>query len=448
MTPKSHLRGQGCPRCARENQRTKTRDTLLKRSYENFRCKFATVEKFVEKASEIHKNLYDYSYVKEVKPAESVEVICPFHGVFSVTPYEHIMKGKRCPECTKADLSRYLRERRFLEKAKNVHGNQYDYSRIRYENSLTKIAINCPKHGLFFQLPHNHLSGNGCPSCSRQRSSYEEEIQGWLEEQNIETVRNFRPEGGRYEIDIFIPHYRVGIEFHDALWHCDRFKKNVYRHRNKMLEAANHGIDLFQIFDFEWMEKKKIIQSILLHRLNRNRHRVFARNCKFTKDFDRNFFVQHHIHGYRPGIWKGSLVHDGHIVASMICGKFRRPDVWEIVRYATSMTVVGGFARLFSKFVEDVKPQKVVSFADARYWKGSVYAHTGFQLAGLTQPNYIYVDETGVPVGNRMKFQKHKLKHVLKIYDPSLTEHDNCALNGLYRLFDAGHWKWVWKKGY
>jgi len=448
MTPKLHLRGQKCPKCSRENQKTKARNTLLKKAYEDFQKRFASVEDFVRKANETFGNLYDYSRVKEVKATELIEVVCPFHGIFSVTPYEHVIKRKRCPKCTEADLSRHFREKRFLEKARNVHADQYDYSEIHYKNSLAKIAIKCPKHGLFFQLPHNHLSGNGCPACSRQRSSYEEEIRKWLEAQGVTILRNFRPEGGKYEIDIFIPSYRVGIEFHGALWHCDRFKKNVYRHRDKMLEAENHQIHLLQIFDFEWMEKKTIIQSILLHRLNRNRNRIFARNCEFTREFNRNFFVQHHIHGYRAGRWKGSLVHDGQIVASMICGRFRHSDKWEIVRYATSTTVVGGFAKLFYRFVEEMNPQQVVSFADARYWKGSVYAHAGFHLVGLTQPNYIYVDKRGNPVGNRLKFQKHKLKHVLEVYDSSLTEHENCALNGLYRLFDAGHWKWIWKKGY
>jgi hypothetical protein len=53
----------------------------------------------------------------------------------------------------------------FLTKAKLIHGNKYDYSKIEYQNLSTKIKIICPYHGEFYQLPHAHLSGEGCKKC-------------------------------------------------------------------------------------------------------------------------------------------------------------------------------------------------------------------------------------------------------------------------------------------
>ena len=53
----------------------------------------------------------------------------------------------------------------FIEKAKKVHGDKYDYSKVEYVNAKTKVCIICPKHGEFWQTPNTHLSGKGCIHC-------------------------------------------------------------------------------------------------------------------------------------------------------------------------------------------------------------------------------------------------------------------------------------------
>jgi hypothetical protein len=66
----------------------------------------------------------------------------------------------------------------FLEKAFAVHGNKYTYSKTVYKNIKTKVIITCPNHGDFSQQPHHHLLGNGCRECSfdRKRSTFQEVI--------------------------------------------------------------------------------------------------------------------------------------------------------------------------------------------------------------------------------------------------------------------------------
>lgn len=58
----------------------------------------------------------------------------------------------------------------FIGKSLSIHGTKYDYSLVRYINNTTKVSIICKKHGVFEQTPHNHLCGNGCPSCGRERT--------------------------------------------------------------------------------------------------------------------------------------------------------------------------------------------------------------------------------------------------------------------------------------
>ena len=55
--------------------------------------------------------------------------------------------------------------RKFIEKAKKVHGEKYDYSKVQYGGSQEPVVIVCPEHGDFIQKPANHVRGNGCPVC-------------------------------------------------------------------------------------------------------------------------------------------------------------------------------------------------------------------------------------------------------------------------------------------
>ena len=79
------------------------------------------------------------------------------------------MSGNGCPKCAgvaKLDTSR------FIEESKKRHGDKYDYSKVEYKNTRTKVRIICPEHGEFWQTPKCHLSGNGCPNCQGLRKQY------------------------------------------------------------------------------------------------------------------------------------------------------------------------------------------------------------------------------------------------------------------------------------
>lgn len=54
----------------------------------------------------------------------------------------------------------------FIQKAREVHGDKYDYSKVEYKNSSTKVCIVCTEHGEFYQELHKHLKGQGCRKCT------------------------------------------------------------------------------------------------------------------------------------------------------------------------------------------------------------------------------------------------------------------------------------------
>ena len=54
----------------------------------------------------------------------------------------------------------------FIRKAKKIHGDKYNYSKVKYKNNSTKVCIICPKHGEFWQRPNDHISKKAeCPLC-------------------------------------------------------------------------------------------------------------------------------------------------------------------------------------------------------------------------------------------------------------------------------------------
>lgn len=60
----------------------------------------------------------------------------------------------------------------FIEDARKVHGNKYNYDKVKYKNNKTKIIITCLEHGDFLQTPNKHLIGRGCPKCCNEQKHF------------------------------------------------------------------------------------------------------------------------------------------------------------------------------------------------------------------------------------------------------------------------------------
>jgi len=152
---RQHYRGQGCPKCGIDKRtKSKSDDT----------------ESFIKKAKKVHGDKYDYSKVKYIDSITKVCIICPEHGEFLIRPDGHI-NGRGCPKCgnLKKGQDKKISKDVFIERAKETHGNRYDYSKVEYKNSSTKVCIICPEHGEFWQSPSSHLGGRGCPECGKRK---------------------------------------------------------------------------------------------------------------------------------------------------------------------------------------------------------------------------------------------------------------------------------------
>jgi len=122
---------------------------------------------FISNSISMHGDRYDYKKVKYINALSRVTIICPQHGDFLQYPHHH-QQGSGCPFCASNKRSS---TNEFITKSQKKHGDRYDYSRVKYINNYTRVAIICSKHGEFSQEPRSHLSGNGCTICGYSERS-------------------------------------------------------------------------------------------------------------------------------------------------------------------------------------------------------------------------------------------------------------------------------------
>ena len=126
-----------------------------------------TLEEFIRRAREIHGDKYDYSQVNLVNMTTKITIICPIHGPFEQLPHKHL-QGNGCNKCG----NKCQDTDSFIEKARQIHGNKYNYSQVRYIDANTKVTIICPIHGPFEQTPALHLLGHGCKHCHKRSGKH------------------------------------------------------------------------------------------------------------------------------------------------------------------------------------------------------------------------------------------------------------------------------------
>ena len=127
--------------------------------------------KFIKKAILVHKDKYSYSEVEYINNKTKIKIVCPKHGIFEQQPSNHLL-GNGCSKCSnkiKSEMYSFSLDD-FINKAKNIHGYKYDYSKTIYTNIKKNVKIICLAHGEFEQLASNHLSGRGCQKCGFESS--------------------------------------------------------------------------------------------------------------------------------------------------------------------------------------------------------------------------------------------------------------------------------------
>jgi len=273
----------------------------------------------------------------------------------------------------------------------------------------------------------------------------------------IERNKRFQDEdvknnnGYKYEIDIFIPSLNLGIEFDGIYSHSEiNGNKDSNYHINKTKYFNDLGIQIIHIFENEWIEKKEIVCSILLSKINKNKKIIYARKCTLKEISNKEselFLFDNHIQGNIKSSIRIGLYYNNELVSIMTFSKSRynKNYEYELNRFCNKIytSVIGGFNKLLQYFIKNYSTS-ILSYADLRYSNGNIYYKNNFILSHQTPPNYFYSKDK-CSLESRLQYQKHKLKEKLTIYDENLSEWENMQLNKYDRIFDCGNLVFTYK---
>lgn len=298
------------------------------------------------------------------------------------------------------------------------------------------------------------LKGNNCPQC------WATAFVSKAEQELCDFIRSLLPEGitvlqsdrkllkGR-EVDIYIPDKKFAIEFNGLFWHTETAGKNPAYHHDKWLKAKQAGVQLVQVWEDDYRRNPELVKRMLAHKLGVSQERtVYARKTvvdELEKKEAEAFLNENHVQGYASGSHYAGLKDTSGVVVSVLVLK-KESNVYgdglNIIRYATSCNVVGGFTKLLAYAEHSYSPEFFVTFADHCVSDGGLYENNGFVVDKILPPDYMYV------VGGE---RKHKFGYRIKrfkddpdlLFEEGLTEKQLAELNGLERIWDAGKTRFV-----
>ena len=349
------------------------------------------------------------------------------YGVNSYFGTDKFKAWSRCNMTNVADYNSEFVAKHFIRKE-----NEFDIrAMISYFNISTLSAALVTKKRFGITQPNKHYAN--------PRSKGEVELFDWIPVSNKRhNVRDILP--SKRELDIYLPDYKLAIEYDGWYWHCDKFCEKDY-HQEKTDGCEDHGVQLYTIFDLDDLD---IWKSMILNKLGQSR-RIYARKCEVRLvDYHdiREFLAENHLQGAVASPINYALYYENELVEVMT---FKRPRFtkdydFELLRLCTKkgITVVGGASKLWTAFRREHPTASVISYANRRFSQGKVYRTLGFSLVKTTAPNYVYVRQDEVVT--RYQAQKHRLPQLLgEGYDPNLSEFENMTRAGFERMYDCGN---------
>lgn len=298
-----------------------------------------------------------------------------------------------------------------------------------------------------------------CPYCVHTVSKPHQEIIDFIKTVYTGEMRiNDREAIKPLELDIYIPEFKLGIEFDGLYWHNettnpDAKKKNM----RKVVLAKENNINFLAIFEDEWNNptKQELIKEMIKYRLKiapivkLRASKLELRKLDNNKQF-KDFFAKFHLDGHTNASFAYGLFYNDILISCLSFRKSFADKSWEIARFANDYNylVHGNGGRLIKEFKREFG-ERLITFSNNRLSVGNVYQQLGFkEITKTIDPSYYYTDLT-------QRIWRYKCK---RINDPEIIaqypSEKAQALGGvfsrkylghekpLYKIYDYGHKKW------
>lgn len=268
-------------------------------------------------------------------------------------------------------------------------------------------------------------------------SQQENEIYQFLLSLNIpkeEIIKNTRYDflKGK-ELDLYLPKYNLAFEFNGLYWHSEKVQINRKCHFLKREQCEKENIQLIQIFEDEWRDKRPIVESIIKNKLGIISNKIFARKCEIkrpSKAVALFFLQKNHLKSKIEGASFIGLFYNKELV-QLIAYKVQK-DVLYLARVCTKIDskVVGGLSKLIKYLIKSNAVSHIKSYTDLRFFSGGSLLKLGF-IKKATFLSWEWTDY--ISRYNRRYCVATKEK----------TEKERAESLGLIKIYDAGQTLWI-----
>lgn len=317
---------------------------------------------------------------------------------------------------------------------------------VDYDVETKEIELLCDRghrfkisrFNIYNRFKYETIICTECNPITNKKSGLEQELKLFLLDNQLIFEENNKDILKPYEIDIYFPHLKIGLEFNGTYWHNELYKSKNY-HLNKTELAEKNNIHLIQIYEDDWIYKKETVKSEILRLL----HKLINTNqsdykIKEIKDIQviRNFLDLNDIKGFTDSKIKIGLFLKNELISIMLFNKHE--NSFKIIRHCIKNNIGmidDVYDIILNYFTKTYKPSHIIWELDRSWESRKLPESLGFKFVKKTIPNYYYV--IGHKRYNHFNYRKDIL--VKNGKDSNLTEHEIMLSEKIYRIYDSGN---------
>jgi hypothetical protein len=318
---------------------------------------------------------------------------------------------KTCNErygCDSVSLNYDIRCKQTLTKIKRIIKKYTNDEFISYDNDSKIITLKCCNNHIYEirrTLLYDRYRTNDikkCTICNPKGVVYsglEKELRNFIEQFNVNKINNYIiNDGKKYELDIYLPDYNLGIEFNGIFWHSDKYKKNDY-HYNKTEVCLKNGIKLLHIYEDDWCYKKDIVKSLISKEINIIDNNINIKDCNIVSISDveyKKFLDNNDIEGYCPAKIMIGLSFNDELVYMMSFSKSKiknNINNYDLIRSCSKINtkIFGCEKVLLDYFNKIYTPKSITTYVNKSYNDYKLFNKLGFSIIETIKPRYFYV---------------------------------------------------------
>lgn len=292
-------------------------------------------------------------------------------------------------------------------------------------------------------------------SVFHKTSKAEDEISDFIKSLGFEVEQSTRRILEGKEMDIYIPSIKTGFEFNGLYFHTENYGKTQFYHQRKTNLAESKGVNLYQIFEDEYIHKKDVLFSKIRHILGKDNGTVIEdEHCKIRTidgelavDFLMKYDIQYP--SKYDTLYLGAFYEENLIGVVSLTEEL--PNVWNLTRFATNYhySCNNMFSNFISYFTQNYNYYYIKRYCDRRWntiSENKKYIELGFEIEKILPPSYsLFLNKhCSYRRHNPNSFHKNELVKVFD-FDKNLTLKEMLNKLGYKRIWDCGLIKYVYR---